>query len=108
MKMSVMERLILMGLLPKENDFATLKIIRELQGELSFSEADHKELNFKNNPGGGSTWSASGAEKIGLKKIDIGDKAKSIIVDELKKLNDQKKITNELFDIYERFVEKGD
>ena len=47
MKLSVFERLILLNVMPKEGDFTTLKIIRNLQEALSFSEEELKVLDVK-------------------------------------------------------------
>ena len=47
MELRIGERLILLGILPNEGNFITLKVVRKLQEELSFSEADFKEYDIK-------------------------------------------------------------
>lgn len=100
MKLGVFERLILLNILPKEGDFLTLKIIRKLREELSFTEAEHKELQFQQE-GGQIKWKSDGDKP---KNIEIGEKARDVIVGVLKKLNDDKKLTDEHFSLYEKFV----
>ena len=100
MNLQVGERLVLLSLLPKEGDFTTLKIIRELREGLSFSEEEHKTYNFKQE-GDLVFWDT---EKDTPKDVPIGEKATDIIVDALKKLNEAKKLRDEHFNLYEKFV----
>jgi len=100
MKLNVFERLTLLGLLPKESSFATLKIVNTLQTKLGFSEEDHKEFELTQD-GGKFKWNEKGRE---LREIEIGDKAKEIIKEELEKLDKERKITLQLYSLYEKFV----
>ncbi len=100
MELGVFDRLILLNILPKEGDFTTLKIIRQLREDLSFTEEEHKALKFEQNEGN-VKWQTA-ADKP--RKINIGDKAKEVIVTVLKKLNEQKKLTEQHFSVYEKFV----
>jgi hypothetical protein len=115
MNLSVIERIQLLGVLPKEGDFSTLKIVRSLQNDLSFSEEEHKTLRFKNAgetyidqkgkkqtvPEGQTRW----MEEV-EKDVIIGDKATEIIRNSFKKMNDQKKIPIQMFDLYQKFVKE--
>jgi hypothetical protein len=104
MVLNVKERLLLGGILPNQGDFTTLKIITKLQHELSFSEEEHKLLQFKSIPETSSINWNSDAEKDVQKDIPIGEKAMDIIQEALKKLNNEKKLPMSLMDIYEKFV----
>lgn len=104
MELGVFNRLILLNLLPKEGDFTTLKIIRKLREDLSFSEAEHKDLQFKNENGAVQWQQAADIPK----DIPIGEKATDIIVDVLKKLDKEKKLQDQHYQLYELFVEKKD
>ena len=99
MKLPVSDRLILLGILPKEGDFTTLKILRQMKDELSFSEEEHKKLNFRQE-GETILWD----EELEGKEVTFGEKATDIIVDAFRKLNDQKKLRIEQMELYERFV----
>jgi hypothetical protein len=43
-----MDRLLLLRLLPRTGDLTTLRIVRDLERELSFSEEEHAALQFVN------------------------------------------------------------
>lgn len=101
-KLNVFERLILLNILPKEGDFTTLKIVRKLREDLSFSEEEHKKFNLKQD-GPTVTWNTE-ADKP--KEIPIGEKATDVIVDALKKLDKEKKLTDQHFTLYEKFIER--
>ena len=100
MKLPVSDRLILLGVLPKEGDFTTLKILRQMKDDLSFSEEEHKILKIRQE-GEMMFWE----EGLEDKEINFGEKATDIIVDAFKKLNDQKKLRIEHMELYEKFVE---
>ena len=100
MKLSVGDRLILLGVIPQQGDFTTLKIVRNMRDELSFSEEEHKILKIRQE-GEMMFWE----EGLEDKEINFGEKATDIIVDAFKKLNDQKKLRIEQMELYEKFVE---
>jgi len=99
MKLSVLERIMLLDILPQQGDYTTLKIVRKLRESLSFDDEEHKEYQFRQE-GGSVFW-----EKEGDKEITIGEKAEDIIIEALKKLNDDKKLKQDQFTLYEKFVE---
>lgn len=108
MILSVKERMALNGLLPKEGTFANMKIIHELRMHLSFSEKEHKKLNVVETPQPDGrlflTWDQRAAAKAD-KEIPIGEIADKLIVEELKKLNDNGKLDEGTWMLYDRFVE---
>jgi len=101
MKLSVFERVILLNIIPQESDLTTLKIVRKMRDDLSFSEEEYKFLQFKTDENSMTTWE-EGMEDI---EVNIGEKATDIIVDAFKKLDSQKRLKLEHLPIYERFVE---
>lgn len=117
MELSVYERLILLNILPKEGDITTLRIVRTLRENLSFTESEHKVLCFK-NPGetyidnngqeravpiGQVVWNQAAAIPT---DIAIGEKAFDIIVAALKRLNSERRLHESHLDLYERFVKE--
>ena len=99
-KLSVIERLILLGLVPDNGDFLTLKIVRNLKGDLSFSETEMNDLSMKQT-GERVIWNT----KIPLEKeIEMGPKMVSIIIDKLDELEKGKKLSLDQLPLYERFV----
>ena len=101
MKLSVFDRIVLLNILPKEGNFATLKIIRKLREDLSFDEAENKALDFQFEENGQVKWRTD-ADII--KDVQIGEKANDIIIDSLKELDKQKKLKDQHYSIYEKFV----
>ena len=104
MELGVQDRLILLNVLPKEGDFTTLKILRDLQSNLSFTEEELKVLNFENSEQG-TRWSTEGAKLLENVDISIGNKANAMIVDALQKLSADKKLTIAHLQTFEKFVE---
>lgn len=105
MKLNIGQRYGLLDILPREGDFLTLKIIRELQNELSFSEAEIKKFKIIQVPApdGGVrvTWQDIPGKD---KDVSIGEKANDVIVLALSKLNEAKKLKMEHYSLYERFI----
>ena len=105
MLLDIRSRLMLLGILPAEGDITTVKVIRKLREDLSFSEDEHKKYNIKVTPqdNGNATidWDETKEEP---KDIKIGMKARDVIVTSLEKLNTDKKLTEQHIDLYERFV----
>ena len=107
MKLNVSERFAALKILPKETDFVTLKIVRQLQDELALSEKELKEFEVETVQQGQyiqTKWNEKGNKEV---EIKIGEKATDVIIDALKELDKQKKLTTEHLTLYEKFVEKA-
>ena len=100
MKLGVGDRLIILSILPREGDLATVRIVHELQQALSFSENEHAALGIRQE-GEGIVW--KGTDK--LKEVPIGARAQVLIADALKALSDERKLTAEHLDVWGKFVE---
>lgn len=100
LSLSVAERVKLLSALPREGDITTLRVVRDLQNELSFSEEELAEYEIKRS-GGNITWKG---DKDRGKEIKIGEAGLKIISDALKKLSEAEKLTVEYVPLYERFV----
>jgi len=100
-ELTVIERLVLLNILPKEGDFTTIKLLRKLRENLSFDEDEHKKLEFVQD-GDQVRWNQ---KALTDKHIQIGEKQADIIQSALEKLNTEKKLTDEHFSLYEKFVE---
>jgi hypothetical protein len=104
MKLNVNERFAILGLLPKEGNFLTLKIIREQKELLSFSDDEVKEYEFTVN-GDNVNWNIEKEKKeIGEKDIKITNTCKDIIIAKLKELDQKNKLAENYFTIYEKFI----
>lgn len=102
MKLTVLERIRLVNILPAEGDFRTMKTISQLRDRLLFNEDEVKRLKLvtedqqvKWNPDA----DGEGSE------IEVGELATEIIVGQLKKMDDEKKVTVDYLPLWERFIE---
>jgi len=106
MQLDTMERLKVLEILPKEGNFVNLKLIRKAREALSFSNEEILALNLKTIQDGDqqqTTWNPeAGAVQ---KDIELGEVVTIMVVDALKKLNDEKKLTEAQFSLYEKFIE---
>lgn len=109
MKLNIAERIALAGILPPEGSIVTLRVIRELQMGLAFTEKELKDWKITNrrNPDGSAfiTWDSDFTNKE--KDVVIGEVTKGIIVEQLKALSEHGKLRMEMLSLYEKFVESG-
>ena len=101
MLLKVLDRITLLGVLPVQGDYTTLKIVRKLRESLSFSEEELKALSITQIENR-ITWDQQADEG---KEVQIGEKATDLIVDSLKKLDKEKQLTDQHYSLYEKFVE---
>ncbi|KKM07975.1 hypothetical protein LCGC14_1728500 [marine sediment metagenome] len=100
-KLNLAERLTLLNLIPKENNFSTLRIIRKFTKELGISDGEYKEFDIVQE-GEKITWNVERGLKE--KEFEIGEVANQLIVTALEKLDTDKKLEQVHFTIYEKFV----
>lgn len=103
-KLTVKQRIDLLSILPQHGDYLTVKMIRVLREELSFTQEEHEELKLKSNPNGTIEWKASAAEEC-AKEVEIPETIVKIIKETLEKLNEAKQITEAHLDFYEMFMQ---
>ena len=75
MKLNVLERIIALGLLPEEGNYATLGIIQDLKKALSLTESEYKEFEVAQK-GDQLTWNEKGREE---REVKVGEKAADIL-----------------------------
>ena len=101
LKLNVLERVILLGLLPKDENYLTYKLITKLKSDLSFSDEEIKKYEIKILEDGRVSWM-----RTGNKEIEIGETIEAMIVEKLKAVEKEKKINDENVSLYEKFVIK--
>ena len=102
MKLTIIERIQLQGLLPNEGDIITLRIVNDLKKELSFSEEEIKSGEIMSDPETNQVrWNP---EKDTNKNVKLGDAALGLITDALKKLDKEKKLTAAHIPLWDKFV----
>jgi len=100
MKLNLGERFTALGVLPKEGNFTTLKIVRDLQNILAPTEQEFKEFEIKQQDTQ-IAWNKKGAEE---QEIEIGEKATDVIIEALKQLDKDKKLMPSHLSIWEKFI----
>ena len=103
MELTVIERLLLLKLLPEQGNLTTLRIVRDMQGALSFSEDEHKALQFTND-GRELKWKAEAGV---VKDVEFGPKAKEIVNAGLRKLNNGNQLTMDHLSLCDKFQFEG-
>jgi hypothetical protein len=99
-KLSVHERFMALQVLPDKGNFITLKIIRKMRENLSFNEDEIKEYEFVESEGM-TSWSPDAPEK----DIDLGEVGSDILRKELIKMDEENRLEDVHFSLYEKVVE---
>jgi len=102
-KLSVPERLTLLSILPQENNFINLQIIRGASFSIGFGDEESVELSIKQT---GENISFDAKKGIIEKPIEIGERAYALICEVLEKLDKEKKLTQSHFTLYEKFIKR--
>jgi hypothetical protein len=99
-ELTIPERLHTMGLLPKEGNFLTLRVTRELISKIGFSadEITKYEIREENDL---IKWNEDGNTPV---QIEILDSELDIIKQALIRLNSEEKLTDNTFSIYEKIM----
>ena len=100
-KLNVLERLLLVNLLPAEGTFSNLKLLRVTREEISFTEKENKKLGFIQE-GGNIQWS----DTVEPKEIEFGEVIAKLVVNALKKLDKEEKLRDEHISLYEAFIKE--
>ena len=99
-KLTLGDRFAILGMLPVEGNFATLRIVRKLREQLSLTEAEIKEYKVLQKDDQ-ITW-AKGNKTTEMK---FGELAEEMIREKLKKMNEANKLEDKHFMLYGQFVE---
>lgn len=108
MQLTLPERYAVNTVLPEAGNFGTLKAMRKLREALepTEKEAADFEIRIEGNQVRWNPEKMLDAEgKLATTDIDISKKATGIIVEALEKLEATKKLTQQQFSIYEKFIE---
>ena len=99
MKLSVKDRLVLLGILQDEGNAVTLRLIRELKENLSFTDEEQEFLQFTKDASG-TGWSKEHVDYEA--DIDVSEHTEKIIVQRLKDLERQGKLKMVALDLFDR------
>lgn len=101
--LSINDRLWLLNIISREGDVATLRLVRELREELSFSDKENEEHKIQVLPNGAVVWDKANTY---TKTLSLGRVVHTLIADTLQKLNTSKKLNLECIDLYSMFCDK--
>lgn len=101
-KLNLAERINLLTILPKEGDFLTLKVLRDLIDKVGIKDGEFKKYKIVQD-GDQISWDSSLED---LFEIEFGEKQLDIIIKSLKDLDRTKKLRSEHFSLYEKFVQE--
>ena len=100
-EMSVQDRLALLAVLPDKGDITTIRIVRVLREALSFSEPEHATLELEVLP---DTVRWNPDANLPDKTIEIGERARDLIVAALKQADNRKDLAELHLPLWDRFV----
>jgi len=109
-ELGVLDRMMLMGILPKEGNVATIRIVRKLREAASFSEEEHEMLHITFGENGAVKWEEpkgeDGKRVPHMKAIKIGVVMFADAIRALEKLDKDEMLTSDHMGLYEKFVER--
>ena len=107
MKLTILDRITITGILPKKSDFVTLRIVKELKKRLSFTEEERKEYGLQtihkpDRTGSSIVWNNKGRDaEFDIKIVKL---EREIIIKQLDMLNISKKANNGHLALYDKVV----
>ena len=106
MKFAVKERILLVGMLPPQGNFQTIKLLRVLREALAFTEQENKDFEIVTNPNGTVNW--DGKKGKATKEVLVGDVMFNVIQGILKDMDEKKQLTENHVELYEMFIMAGE
>jgi len=100
MKLSILERITLQGLVPAEGNYITYGLIKQVRTELSFTEKEIKDCKII-QIGERITWDE---KKDTPKEIKIPETIETMIVLALEKIEKEEKLNDNNISLYEKFI----
>lgn len=105
--LSINQRFTLSSILAQqEGDSALLRILRKCREDFSLSEEEHKLVGYKKEIDGANIRHLWDMSKDPMKEIDLSDVIIGVLTAHFKKLDNEKKLTDNQLEYYEMFVEK--
>lgn len=105
--LTVSERITLASsVLPSENNFSTLKIVRKVKDQIGFSEEELKAYDLKTQTfENGQTRFTWDTTKEQSREFEFGEKTAEVITQSLKAISESKKATEQHLSLWEKFTQ---
>lgn len=101
MKLSIIDRLALLSVLPKQGDFLTLQVAKRLLDRVNFSAKEKTDFALQQTSDGRVGWDETKATNA---EFEFSDDEHTMIVAELRRRNDERTLGMDHFGIYRAFV----
>ena len=100
MELTIYERLLLLNALPEKGDLTTIRIVRKLREDLSFSEQELEEHEITTDKETGMlTWRVDDSTKA----VELGAKAHEMAVRALNELSAAGKVEEAHLSLFDKF-----
>jgi len=98
MVLSVLERLLVLNLLPfAKGDLTLLRVVREFEGAIGFTDEELQALQFTRNEKG-TQWK----DVVDPKEFVVEETIRQLLIDAITAKSDNKDLKLEEYDLYER------
>jgi bacterioferritin (cytochrome b1) len=99
--LNIVERIIVLGILPIESNIVNLKVIKKLKEDVGFSEEEvlKYDLKIENDQ---IKWNAAFTNEV--KEIEIGIVGLELISNILKDLNTKNKLTEQHLSLFDKII----
>ena len=104
MKLNIGERLLCLELMPKEGNYITLKLVKQVIDELTFDETEIKSAKIHQSEDGRITWDQKHDPN---KDVTINDIVVDMIHKSLIERDKNSKLTSQYMTLYDKFVAKS-
>ena len=91
-----MDRLLLLNVCPKEGNIVNMRTVKKMLDDIGFSDEEQRDWKIITRPNGQVTWDNKVAKD---KEVSFSDVAVTILKSEIKKLDEQKKISVQLIGV---------
>ncbi len=104
MNVTILERVLLMGIIPREGNIIDMNTAQNVRNVAQFSTEELDGLKMVQTESG-MQWDAEAANEIGDKDIVVGVSGAELIKKTLMKLSDEEKLPIDALSLYRKFVD---
>jgi len=102
-EVTIKERMLIASLLPERGHVMDLRILRDLENELSFTAQEQATLKLRQAGNGVVQWDQTQARRM-VRKVEFPPRAVEIIAERLRQLDTDGQLHKDFLDLYEWFI----
>lgn len=99
MRLTIMDRFAILGILPKQGSFLQLATSEEIKEKVNFSKEEREEAHLREPEPGKVQW-----ERELIKDLKFDDKETALVTEQLTKLDKSGNLAVEHIEIYRKFM----